>query len=148
MTTGANRRTVLLGAGAAGISAAVAACGGDGDTDSPSAGTPDKTDSGPTSGGDSGGDGGALAKVSDVPVGGGKVFPDQDVVLTQPTEGKIMGFSATCTHKGCTLANVTDGTINCKCHGSKFDAANGEVKAGPATKPLPGVEVTVKGEEI
>lgn len=145
--TGANRRTVLLGAGAAGISAAVAACGSD--EGSPSGGTPDKTgpENSPTGGGSDGG-GGALAKVSDVPVGGGKVFAEQNVVLTQPTEGKIMGFDAKCTHKGCTLADVADGTINCKCHGSKFDPANGEVKNGPATKPLPAVEVTVKGEEI
>ncbi|MGH3727676.1 MAG: Rieske (2Fe-2S) protein [Micromonosporaceae bacterium] len=146
--TGANRRTVLLGAGAAGVTAAVAACGGESEDggggpyggDKPEKTTPGKS---PT-----GGDGGALAKVADVPVGGGLVLAEQKVVLTQPTKGKIMGFSGVCTHKGCALADVADGTINCKCHGSKFDPADGSVKTGPATKPLPAVEVTVEGEEV
>ena len=138
----ARRRTVLLGAGAAGVSAAVAACGGDdGDTSGAEKTSAPPAES-PTE------EGGALASLSDVPEGGGIVLGDQKVVLTQPTEGEIKGFSSVCTHKGCKLASVKDGTINCDCHGSKFDMADGSVKHGPATTPLPEVKVKLEGDEI
>jgi Rieske Fe-S protein len=92
--------------------------------------------------------GAALAKTSDIPVGGGKVFAQQDVVVTQPAAGKFHAFSATCTHQGCQVGEVTGGTINCPCHGSKFAVADGSVVNGPAKKPLPERSVTVTGEEI
>jgi Rieske Fe-S protein len=85
----------------------------------------------------------ALAKVADIPVGGGKVFPDQKVVLTQPSAGVIKAYSAVCTHQGCTVEGVSGGTINCPCHGSAFKVADGSVAAGPAKRSLPSVSVTV-----
>ncbi len=88
-------------------------------------------------------DGKALAQPADIPVGGGKVFPDQRVVLTQPQQGTIKAFSAICTHQGCTVAEVRDGTINCPCHGSRFHIADGSVASGPASSPLPPVRVVV-----
>ena len=50
---------------------------------------------------------------------------DQNVVVTQPTQGTFEGFSATCTHQGCQLATVAGGTINCGCHGSQFSITDG-----------------------
>ncbi len=85
----------------------------------------------------------ALAQVADIPVGGGKVFGAQKVVLTQPTAGVIKCFSAVCTHQGCVVEGVSGGTINCPCHGSAFKVADGSVAAGPAKKALPSVAVTV-----
>ena len=84
-----------------------------------------------------------LAQLADIPVGGGKVFPDQKVVLTQPTAGVIKAYSATCTHQGCTVEGVSGGTINCPCHGSAFKVGDGSVAAGPAKRALPTVRVTV-----
>lgn len=89
-----------------------------------------------------------LALVADIPVGGGKVFGSQKVVLTQPTPGVIKAFSATCTHQGCVVEGVADGTINCPCHGSAFRVADGSVAAGPAKRALPAVAVTVTQGEI
>jgi Rieske Fe-S protein len=89
-------------------------------------------------------DGGtALAKLTDIPVGGGKVFTDKKVVITQPSPGVIKAFSAVCTHQGCLVTGVEDGTIVCPCHGSAFKLADGSVAAGPAKRALPGVAVTV-----
>jgi len=141
---GTTRRTVLMGVGAAGVSAAVVGCGGQ-DTGSPE---PTAVTSAPATSPTQTGGARALAKVSDVPVGGGVVLADQKVVLTQPTEGDIKAFSAVCTHRGCTLADVADGTINCGCHGSKFSPQDGAVRNGPATKPLPSVAVKVEGDQI
>jgi Rieske Fe-S protein len=88
-----------------------------------------------------------LAAVGDVPDGGGLVLADQHVVLTR-VGGELHAFSATCTHQGCTVSGVSDGRIVCPCHGSVFDAATGDVVTGPATTPLPPVDVQVSGGEI
>ena len=85
---------------------------------------------------------------ADVPVGGGAIIAAAKVVVTQPAAGQFKAFSSICTHMGCPVAEVADGTINCNCHGSRFDIATGAVKRGPATRPLPAKTVTVKGDRI
>ena len=40
---------------------------------------------------------------------------------SQPSQGAFNGLSAICTHQGCTVSKVADGTIDCPCHGSKFN---------------------------
>jgi Rieske Fe-S protein len=94
------------------------------------------------------GPGTELGASGDVPVGGGKVFPDKGVVVTQPAAGTFAAFSAICTHQGCTVDAVADGTINCPCHGSKFSIADGAVANGPASKPLEKKPVTVADGKI
>ena len=89
----------------------------------------------------------AISKAT-IPVGGGKVFADQKVVVTQPAAGEFKAFSAVCTHQSCVVAGVAEGTINFACHGSKFDITTGAVKNGPATSPLPEKSVTVSGDGI
>lgn len=88
-----------------------------------------------------------IVAVSEVPVGGGVVLADAGVVVTQPQRGQFRGFTATCTHMGCTLASVTS-TINCNCHGSKFEITDGSVANGPASKPLGEKPVRVDGDQI
>ena len=87
----------------------------------------------------------AIAKTAEVPVGSGVIV--DEIVVTQPSAGEFKGFSAICTHKGCTVDEVADGTINCPCHGSKFNL-DGSVANGPATKPLEPQAVTVQGDSI
>ncbi|MFI6809461.1 Rieske (2Fe-2S) protein [Streptomyces luteogriseus] len=143
MTYETTRRTVLLATGATGATALVAACGGGGD-DSGSASTQPPTGDGATSGPA----GQALANIDEIPVGGGKIFEDQKVVVTQPEQGRLKAFSAICTHMHCLVGSVSDGTINCPCHGSKFKIADGAVAHGPATQPLPAEQITVEGNSI
>jgi Rieske Fe-S protein len=145
------RRTLLLGAGAVGATAVLTACGtDDGDGDATGAGDSDATaPPAPNDTGDTGGSGGTkLAAASAIPVGGGAIFASQGVVVTQPSEGTFKGFSATCTHQGCPLADVTGGTINCSCHNSKFSIEDGSVKQGPASKALAEKTVTKDGDDI
>jgi len=132
-----------MGAGAAGISTALASCGAVEEPTNPFAQpTIGARAAEPTEGN------AAIASVADVPVGGGMVLAEAGVVLTQPAEGDIKGFTASCTHYGCTVASIQGGTINCDCHGSKFDMADGAVRNGPATTALPAVAIRVEGGEI
>jgi Rieske Fe-S protein len=89
-----------------------------------------------------------LAKVADIPVGGGAVLRDQQLVITQPAAGTFACFTAVCTHQGCLVSEVSNGTINCPCHGSKFNVADGSVAGGPAPSPLAPVAITVDGDTI
>ena len=92
--------------------------------------------------------GAVLGHTGDIPVGGGKVYADQKVVVTQPESGTFKCFTAICTHAGCTVGDVKGGTINCPCHGSKYKIADGSVAAGPAPKPLAPVAIGVDGDSI
>lgn len=136
------RRTVVAAVGAGGLTAALAACG----DDSGDSGDTGSTEVEPQEGGRDGG--GQLGSTGEVPEGGGKIFKDQKVVVTQPEPGEFKAFSAVCTHQGCIVSSVEDGTINCACHGSKFAIADGSVAQGPATEPLPAEDVKVDGDVL
>lgn len=89
-----------------------------------------------------------LGKTSDIPVGGGVIYADHGVVVTQPTAGTFKGFSSTCTHLGCTVFKVSGGLIMCPCHGSEYSVVDGSVKAGPAPKPLPAEKISVQHGQV
>lgn len=59
--------------------------------------------------------------------------------------GRLYAFDdlCTCSHEQCPLSGglLTDRTIMCQCHGSRFDISTGTVINGPATKPLKVYEV-------
>src|SRR5204863_412517 len=82
---------------------------------------------------------------SDIEVGGGKIYGGQHLVVTQPTAGEFKAFDSTCTHQGCTVGDVSDGTIHCPCHNSRFSIEDGSPVSGPATRPLVEKKITVDG---
>jgi Rieske Fe-S protein len=133
------RRGALAGLGVAGVAVVVAACGGGSSGGSSTTGS---------SGSGGSGSGASLGATSDIPVGGGKIFTADKVVVTQPTAGEFKGFSAICTHMGCTVDKVADGTIDCPCHGSKYSVKDAHVVHGPAPKPLPVKNIKVANGKI
>lgn len=132
----ATRRAMLLGTGAAGVAALLSACG-TGSSPANQANTDTAHEASPD-----------LGPTSAIPVGGGKIFDAQDVVVTQPTDGSFKAFTATCTHQGCTVGTVANGLITCPCHGSQYSIVDGSVVRGPAPSPLAELAITVANGEI
>lgn len=141
-----SRRHAIAAAAAVGLGVpGLAACSSD-STDS--TGSPDPTGS---AGSDSTGT--ALVATADVPVGGGTVV--DKIVVTQPTEGDFKAFTAVCTHQGCTVSEIADNVITCRCHQSTFSAEDGSNLTGPAPErtpnslqPLAEVAIKVEGDQI
>ncbi|MGW3864436.1 Rieske (2Fe-2S) protein [Streptomyces sp. NPDC005047] len=127
MNHGPTRRTALVSAGAAAFAV------GCGNGDSGDAETSP---------------GQELTTTDGIPVRGGRVLAEQKIVVTQPEPGDFKAFSAVCTHQGCIVSDVRDGTIDCACHNSRFSVADGSVEQGPATEPLPEKRITVEGNSV
>lgn len=152
-----DRRTVLRALAIAGVAAPfLAACGPGGSSDN---GTTTGTKGSSTTTGPGGTTSGTshsrstpagkvLVKASDVPVGGGVILPGAGYIVTQPSGGSFVGFTNICTHMQCPLYDISDGTINCNCHGSRFSIKNGAVVNGPATVALPEKPIAHKGDDI
>jgi Rieske Fe-S protein len=140
-STDVTRRVVLRGATVGGVALPLlAACAG-GDA---SGSSPDPA----ASSGSGGSGGGSTVTTADVPVGGGTLLKDQQVVVTQPSEGDFKAFSAICTHQGCTVTGVAGGEIVCPCHGSHFSIKDGSPVSGPAQSALAAKKVSVEGDQI
>jgi Rieske Fe-S protein len=160
----ASRRRLLAGASAAGVLAAGAvtglagcgtsagnASGSSGMGNDPGAATSAAAPASSAPGAAGGGTettGVNLGAKSHVPVGGGKIFEAEKVVVTQPSAGKFHAFSAICTHQGCVVNKVAGGLIKCPCHGSEFSIKDGSVKGGPAPAPLAERAVAIKKGDI
>ena len=156
--TDLTRRTILtLGsAGAVGGALALAGCAADAPsgtaspTTKPSPTVTDEpTTEQPTAAPDAPPVGEDIAALADVPVGGSidATINGAPALIAQPTAGQVVAFSAICTHQQCVVAAAGD-EFDCPCHGSRFDAATGDVLNGPALEPLSAIPIAVSGDRI
>jgi len=74
---------------------------------------------------------------------------DRRVVVARTQSGHL-AFADGCTHKGGSLADgvLICGVVQCPWHGSQFDCATGQVKAGPASKPIATYEVREENQTV
>ena len=145
----AGRRTVLIGAIGVGVGAGtLAACS------SPPVPAPENPGDSSAAGSPAAEGGGATptpagTPVAEIPVGGGRIFPDQQVVVTQPAAGEFKAFSTTCPHQGCAVTMIEGGHIICPCHGSQFDLTSGApTPDSQAKQPLAAMTVHVQGDRF
>lgn len=125
-------RRVVLGAGAAVAAVGLASCG---------------TSAGGGAGG-SAPSGVSGIPTSEIPLDGGKVITDAQVVITQPAKDTFKAFDAICPHEGCEVTDIVKNVIYCPCHGSTFDATTGARIAGPTPRGLTPLPITVEGSTI
>jgi Rieske Fe-S protein len=73
-------------------------------------------------------------------------FPDQyaqGIAINLPGKG-LVAYSDVCTHLSCAVLYTGDGKhLHCPCHEGWFDAATGDVLAGPPTRPLPTIQLAI-----
>ena len=64
--------------------------------------------------------------------------------------GTVYAIDDSCTHRGCSLGDgKLDGTtVQCACHGSRFDVTSGAVVRGPAEDPVRSYPVHVANGEV
>ncbi|MQA11411.1 MAG: Rieske 2Fe-2S domain-containing protein [Pseudonocardiaceae bacterium] len=147
-----SRRDVLaVGALAAGAVVTLAACNdGNGGGNGGYGGSSPEQTSGNGGGSGNGGNAQALASLDDIPVGDAIKTdgPDgEEIIIARPAQGEAAAFGATCTHQGCKVAPEAQ-ELKCPCHGSAFDKLTGEVRSGPAERPLPKVNVRVRNGQV
>jgi Rieske Fe-S protein len=152
---GLSRRSVLA-IGAAGASTvALAACSKSksSETNTTPAGTASSSADSTTPGSSAStpsSRGKAIAKLSDVPVGGAISAKGADggaIIITRPSDTSVIAFTAICTHMGCAVKPGAQ-TFVCPCHGSQYDAKTGDRISGPARGGLSKVSVQVSGQDI
>jgi len=64
--------------------------------------------------------------------------------------GTLFAIDDTCTHRGCSLGDgkLDESTVQCACHGSRFDVTSGTVVRGPAEDPVRSYPVHVANGEV
>lgn len=73
---------------------------------------------------------------------------DQAIALRLP-EGGLVAYSAICTHLACSVLWIKESRrLECPCHDGVFEAATGEVLAGPPPRPLPRVVLDERADVI
>jgi nitrite reductase/ring-hydroxylating ferredoxin subunit len=92
-----------------------------------------------------------VGKAGSVPSGALQLFDAAGRRVTVANVGgSLYAFDDTCTHFGCSLAegDLTGTTLQCICHGSRFDVTTGAVIRGPAQRPVATHQVRVVGDEL
>lgn len=145
--TGLSRRSMLCGVLVAlAVPGGLAACGSQPTTGGTGTGTTPAGGGGTTPGG-----GASIAAFADVPDGGGLIAgnpADSKPLVLVRTGDTVKAYDATCPHQGTAVAPPENGVITCPNHGSTFNATDGVVTKGPATKGLAEVKVKVEAGQV
>lgn len=94
-----------------------------------------------------------VCKADSVPIGGTRSFvlagSHIPYILIRLESGDWRAYEQKCTHLSCAVYyKPGSGEIVCPCHEGFFDAMTGEVLAGPPPRPLPALQVVLKGEDV
>jgi cytochrome b6-f complex iron-sulfur subunit len=94
-----------------------------------------------------------VCKKEELPIGGTRSFviagSSIPYILIRLENDEFRAYEQKCTHLSCAVFYMPkSGKIECPCHNGWFDALTGEVLSGPPPRPLPRLEVVIKGEEV
>ncbi len=93
-----------------------------------------------------------VALATKIPVGSAKTFSvkGRPVLITQPRKGVFRAFKGQCTHETVSLQSqaINGGNVMCYQHGATFNADNGSVQSGPASRSLTKYKAVKTGNYI
>ncbi|MBX7219415.1 MAG: Rieske (2Fe-2S) protein [Blastocatellia bacterium] len=94
-----------------------------------------------------------IGTVAALPVGKSLVFAypgeHDKCVLTRVEENTFTAYSQACTHLSCAVIPEPEkGRLFCPCHEGAFDLKTGQPIAGPPRRPLPRIQLDIRGGEI
>lgn len=71
-------------------------------------------------------------------------------ILLVNVDGELYAIDNECTHSGCDLSDGSlDGdTLECECHGSRFNVTTGAVENPPATEDVATYAVRLDGDTV
>jgi nitrite reductase/ring-hydroxylating ferredoxin subunit len=72
-------------------------------------------------------------------------------IVLAVVDGSWYGVEDRCSHAGCAFSEDADligELVSCNCHGSEFDIRTGEVRRGPAERPIRTVPVRIAGDSL
>lgn len=70
-------------------------------------------------------------------------------ILIRPSRDEWFAYEQKCTHLSCAVFySPKDDKIQCPCHNGWFDARSGSVLQGPPPRPLPRLEVILRGDRV
>jgi len=71
---------------------------------------------------------------------------DDQALLLHLKSGNFVAYSGKCTHLSCAVYwEAQQGRLLCPCHDGEFSPQNGDVVAGPPTRPLPKIVLEEEG---
>lgn len=74
---------------------------------------------------------------------------DDQAIAMRLADGRLVAYSAICTHLKCAVLWRRDSQrLECPCHNGAFDAATGDVVAGPPPRSLPSVTLQERKDGI
>jgi Rieske Fe-S protein len=70
-------------------------------------------------------------------------------LLVRIDERTLVAYSQACTHLSCAVVpKVAEGVLHCPCHEGYFDLATGRNIAGPPPRPLPKIDLEIRGADV
>jgi Rieske Fe-S protein len=94
-----------------------------------------------------------IASTTEMPLGEVKLFryptTQEPCILIRLAQDRFVAYSQLCTHLACPV--VYEGEkqrLRCPCHEGYFSAEDGRPMAGPPKRPLPRIDLSVRGNEI
>ena len=94
-----------------------------------------------------------IAALDELPLGSAMTFNfpgEHDPCLLIRTErDELLAYSQQCTHLSCAVVpRLAEGVLHCPCHEGYFDLATGRNIAGPPPRPLPKINIEVRGRDV